>query len=772
MVNKSMSKGKYISLCAMALISAAVLAGCGGKELLLGESADREGYLTEESQKEGHPTEESQKEGYSTKESPEEGSTEDSYPKIAKLPADKRIDLVMYSEGCYCIYDGSYYGFMTEEGEEITPFIYEQAAPFSEGLACVFLDGKYGFIGKDGETELPFIYDQASSFTEGLAYFRMGEDYGFIDHEGNVVLRPDCDSVSSFHEGRAYFSIDGLYGYLDKSGGIVVEPVYEDAGYFWDGLAMVMRNGCYGVTGIEGEEVLPPEYDDIDIEDGFIIAEKDGLKYCFDRGGRQCLKEGWDSIGVCEGVFRVWRNDRIGLIDSDGKVLLEPEYDSLVPIPEKELVIVRNDGLYGVTDYAGKEIVPFVYSGISYDNSGAGGLKVTCGETHEDEQGTRYQTKYGFLGFTEEDYFEEISPVYDFMFFFEGDRAVVEVQGKYGIIRRDGSLEYPIEYDSIRLYENGSLALWTGDTVELIDSDGNVIHSGEYRYITQYGSCYEVNKDGKYGFLNEQGEQLVPAVYDYSSSYRICGAGNVFSMESYSEGVSDFLVKTEEGEETGLPEVFLQNHITPRAKEYMEFLQNGVWGEGQDYTLNLSELDEPSRNLSKLYRMGGEGELVLYFYAEPYEKTGFPLSSSGFFVFRDGKMEQLAAGYECGGSSRGDYICFWYDKAESGIRLGMSEAAGGFGGFAYGGTVYELQGEGAEVSTSWLCVSQTSGNYDREELLESAELFYDDYGNAYTGETISEAEYVTEYEVDGERTTIEHYEEIRNRYRYMGALDY
>ena len=125
-----MSKGKYIGLCTVAFVSAAVLAGCGGKELSAEKSAGGEGRSTEESL--------------------EEGSAEDSYPKIAELPADKQIDLVMYSEGCYCIFDGSHYGFMTEEGEEITPYIYEQAAPFSEGLACVYLDGKYGFIGRDG----------------------------------------------------------------------------------------------------------------------------------------------------------------------------------------------------------------------------------------------------------------------------------------------------------------------------------------------------------------------------------------------------------------------------------------------------------------------------------------------------------------------------------------------------------------------------------------------------------------------------------------------
>lgn len=755
-----MIKGKYIGLCAVALISAAALAGCGGKELSERESAGGEGHLTEEGLKEGSPTEESPVEDIAS-----------SYPKIAKLPADKWIHLVMYSEGCYCIYDGSHYGFMTEEGEEITPYIYEQAAPFSEGLACVYLDGKYGFIGKGGETELPFIYDQASSFTEGLAYFRIGEDYGFIDHEGNVVLQPDCDSISTFQEDRAYFSIDGLYGYLDKTGRIIVEPIYEDAGRFWDGLAIVMRSGSYGVIGMEGEEVLPPEYDYIGMEDGFIIAEKDGLKYCFDREGRQCLEEGWDWIWVREGVFLVERNGKEGLIDSDGKVLFEPEYDSLIPIPEKELVIVNNDGLYGVTDYAEKEKVPFVYSGISYDNSGAGGLKVTYEEPYEKGQETWYHVCHGYLSFTEEDSFEEIPPVYDYISFFKGDRAIVKTQGKYGIIRRDGSLEYPVEYDSIRLYENGSLALWAGDTAELIDSDGNIIHSGEYDDITLFGRGYSVEKDRKYGFLNEQGEQVIPAVYDYFTSYEICGADNVFSMTDFGQGGSEVLIKTDEREGNALSEVFRQNYITPRRKEYMEFLQNGIMSEGQKYTLSaLNELEMATRRFSKLYRMSEEGELVLYYYEEPYEGTVFPMSASGFFMFKNGKMEQLAAGYECGGSMRGDRICFWYDKAESRIKLGVRGSRGGFLGFSYGGTVYELQNEGAEATASWICIDQTSENYDQEELLENAELFYDNDNSPYTRETILDSGAVTEYKVNGERTTIERYEKIIGRYRCMYAL--
>lgn len=762
-----MAKGRLIGLCA-ALASAAVLAGCSEKEVQMGEpvtgeESPEEEYPREENPKEENPREENPREENPGEESsgePEEEKAASSYPEIIKFPGDKRIDMVMYSEGCYCIFDGSCYGFITEEGEEIAPYIYEQAAPFSEGLACVYLDGKYGYIGKDGETKIPFIYDQASSFTDGLAYFRMGEDYGFIDHKGDVVLRPDCDSVSSFQEGRAYFSIDGLYGYLDKTGKTTVGSVYEDAGYFRDGLAPVMRNGGYGVIGIEGEEILSPEYDYVIIGDDFITAGKDGLEYCFDRDGRKCLEEGWSSINVWKGVFSVTQNGKMGLIDRDGNILLEPEYDSVVPIPEKELVIVKNNGSYGVTDYAGREIIPFVYSWISYDGSGAGGLKV---EVHEGEQEDQYHRSFGYFGFTEEDSFEEIPPVYDYMSSFQEERAVVGIREKYGIIRTDGSLEYPIEYDRIKLFVNGSAALWREGVAELIDGSGKVIHSGEYVDITLCGSGYKVQKGRKYGFLNEQGEQVIPTVYDHFSSYGVCGADNVFSMAEYGQDGSEVLLKTDKEGGTALPEVFLQNHITPRAKEYMELLQN-------DGALNLSEIDQPCRNFSKLYRMGEE--LLLYFCAEPYEETGFPLSSSGFFVFRDGKMEQLAAGYECGGSSRGDYICFWYDKKKSRMKLGMSGAWGGFGGFASGGYVYELKDEGAEQSASWSSVSQTGRNYDQEELLENAELFYDDHGSPYTKESISEAEYVTEYEVDGKRTTKECFEEICGRYRYMDALDH
>lgn len=138
-------------------------------------------------------------------------------------------------------------------------------------------------------------------------------------------------------------------------------------------------------------------------------------------------------------------------------------------------------------------------------------------------------------------------------------------------------------------------------------------------------------------------------------------------------------------------------------------------------------------------------------------------------------MEQLIAGYECGGSLRGDRICLWYDEANPWLGIGLMGAWGGFGGYAGGSYLYELKGGGAELSGSYYSVSQSVGNYSPEELLETPELFYDNENSPFTAETMAQAVEermtVTEYQVDGKRTTMEHYWEVYGRYHTMNALD-
>lgn len=454
-------------------------------------------------------------------------------------PEGEKIEWAVYSEGVYCYRnvrnyasdEGGLYGYLSEDGREITPCIYSEASPFSEGLGCALLDGKYGYIGKDGETVLPFIYDQASPFREGVAYFSIGEQYGLIDREGNVILElTDCDSISSFREELAYFSVDGLYGYMDQSGKTVIESVYEDAGYFYGGLAVVMRGGFLGVIGKDGRKILPLEYEDVTLEEACITARKEGMFYFFDRDGREVSSGSWDEVskgGDGKDVFYLYQNGKEGLADRTGRIIWEPIYERFTVIPGKELVIMQDEnGKYGVLDYDGQIRVPFLYSdiycvgnqGARYVPGAADGLYVTDAATG----------KKGYLSM--EDFSVKIPAIYDSLSDFTEDRAVARLDGKEGIVRYDGTVEMPLEYDAISLFSDGSMAVKEKDTWELTDKNGDPIFAIVCDTVSEWGDGYRVSAEDNYSFYDRQGSEIVA----HNDGCRLNYEGAVF------EAVKDF----------------------------------------------------------------------------------------------------------------------------------------------------------------------------------------------------------------------------------------
>ncbi len=454
-------------------------------------------------------------------------------------PEGEKIEWAVYSEGVYCYRnvrnyasdEGGLYGYLSEDGREITPCIYSEASPFSEGLGCALLDGKYGYIGKDGETVLPFIYDQASPFREGVAYFSIGEQYGLIDREGNVILElTDCDSISSFREELAYFSVDGLYGYMDQSGKTVIESVYEDAGYFYGGLAVVMRGGFLGVIGKDGRKILPLEYEDVTLEEACITARKEGMFYFFDRDGREVSSGSWDEVskgGDGKDVFYLYQNGKEGLADRTGRIIWEPIYERFTVIPGKELVIMQDEnGKYGVLDYDGQIRVPFLYSdiycvgnqGARYVPGAADGLYVTDAATG----------KKGDLSM--EDFSVKIPAIYDSLSDFTEDRAVARLDGKEGIVRYDGTVEMPLEYDAISLFSDGSMAVKEKDTWELTDKNGDPLFAIVCDTVSEWGDGYRVSAEDNYSFYDRQGSEIVA----HNDGCRLNYEGAVF------EAVKDF----------------------------------------------------------------------------------------------------------------------------------------------------------------------------------------------------------------------------------------
>lgn len=89
--------------------------------------------------------------------------------------------------------EGAHYGFVkAETGELIGEGIsFEDYGPFEDGYAPVKKDGKWGFIDEEGNAVTDFVFDDAGPLYRGLAYVSANGIYGVLDLKQSV--EKDCD---------------------------------------------------------------------------------------------------------------------------------------------------------------------------------------------------------------------------------------------------------------------------------------------------------------------------------------------------------------------------------------------------------------------------------------------------------------------------------------------------------------------------------------------------------------------------------------------------
>ncbi len=595
-------------------------------------------------------------------------TTQSQYPKLLTSASTKTIDYALQSEGIFCIYSNQKYGFMTESGQEITSFDYDFAYPFSEGLACVCRNGKYGFINTKGELVLPLIYDKASSFSEGLAYFEIGDEYGFMNKSGDKDFLLNCDSVSSFKEGLAYISSDGKYGYIDKSGNVVIKPLYDDVGYFHNGLAKVRISSRIGVIDKSGKEIIQPIYDDVSITDNYTITELNNKYGCINSKGMVILPPKYDAISIEENNMILFTtNEKWGLSDANGNIVLNPIYDYVELIPENNSAVIAQNEKWGIVDFNRILRVPLKYDRIFYNSqNGEKLIRVTL------------NNKTGFLNLS--NYTERIPLIYDHADDFRHGLAAVELGGKHGVIDKKGNIVLPFEYDNTDIFDNGMISLEQDNKYGLAAQDGKVISKNQYDSIVLNGSCFIGKKDNTYGVLDLNGNMVIPPTFDYISDYYndVYNSRNSYITTKYgSSSVNNSILITDKDQNIDLSSLILLNQITPKIKLFSDYTKNG------HIDVYRTEIDAPANNCTKnfkLYDVDDSGKPILYFYAEPFIRANFQQSYSGIFSIENNKVKELLTGYECGGSSGGDYVCLYKDIKNSKVVIGTFNHAGGFGG--------------------------------------------------------------------------------------------
>lgn len=236
---------------------------------------------------------------------------------------------------------------------------------------------------------------------------------------------------------------------------------------------------------------------------------KSNNQYGLKLNGKTIIDATFQELAIVENSKKVFvqakQNNKFGLLDSLGNVLILCEFDSIYGITDSTTFVMKNK-LKGLVKLDGQVIIPSEYESISVDSLGVIILKKN--------------NKYGILLNTADSLIEIVPFVCDRVeqngFFY-----IILTKEKYGLIDNLGRVIIPFNFDEIveigrideeqyfvfRVADKGKYGLFSNRRGNLTDA--------VYDKIEPFQNKIALIKSGnKWGFIGIRGEILLKPVYD------------------------------------------------------------------------------------------------------------------------------------------------------------------------------------------------------------------------------------------------------------------
>lgn len=203
--------------------------------------------------------------------------------------------------------------------------------------------------------------------------------------------------------------------------------------------------------------------------------------------------------------FAAYSDNKYGVIDSEGQVVIEPSYAEYIVIPnaKKDIFICTYDVNYATGEYKTKAL-----------------------NSKNEEIFTQYEQIEAL-----ENYDSNQSVYY------ENNAIKVKKDGKYGIINIDGKEILACEYDEIKTLKGleNSILVYKDGKVGLVDSKGNKVIATQYTNILAIEDDYKlgyitVDENNKYGVVDCNNAKVLTNKYEDIKS--VNGNGNYVVKEN------------------------------------------------------------------------------------------------------------------------------------------------------------------------------------------------------------------------------------------------
>jgi hypothetical protein len=220
-----------------------------------------------------------------------------------------------------------FFGFIDPRGKIVIQPVYDAVTAYSDGLSLVSRYDSVFFINKENVNPFNRKFTDAFNFKNGVAPVKNSHKWFFINRLGQTVSK-QYDEINELSNRMYVVRLGARYGALDHFAQVVIEPRFEKLGDFKNGYAYFVENGVYGFISKSGE-VSRSEFE-------------------------------WISDFSDDQVALVKKDNKFGLVSSNGDDLLAPVFDQVIKTDWPVFIVVK-DNNYGFFSAYGCFLTPVEY---------------------------------------------------------------------------------------------------------------------------------------------------------------------------------------------------------------------------------------------------------------------------------------------------------------------------------------------------------------------------------------------------------------------------
>ncbi|WP_198408390.1 WG repeat-containing protein [Chryseobacterium sp. StRB126] len=232
--------------------------------------------------------------------------------------------------------------------------LWVNAQKYNELYPLKKANGYIGYYLSDGTNVIPPQFCSATYNTDG--YYLVSK----AEHEYNEAGRRKEEHIPGTEK----------YGILNSKGEWIIglDNTYSSIGIS-NGFIKVTKNDLSGIVNDKNEILIPLEYEELDPMDSTLIsAKKNGKEGIIDIQNKTLVPFLYDTIygfhfmndkNQFYSIVRI--GDQYGVVDKNGKYVIKLSDVELVSLTDTT-VIIRKSGLFGLSDFQMKTIIPFEYN--------------------------------------------------------------------------------------------------------------------------------------------------------------------------------------------------------------------------------------------------------------------------------------------------------------------------------------------------------------------------------------------------------------------------